>query len=88
MLIYKEFREHIDDPGDSERLGRILLKLPLLSQINTNIIEEIFFVGLIGSSTLSFGFFLNELLFCFFRFSRNSENHSVYFEITRHFISC
>ncbi len=59
MLIYKEFREHIDDrsdlqvssesvPGDTERLGRILLKLPLLAQLNTSIIEDIFFVGLIG----------------------------------------
>ena len=61
MLSYKEFREHINDrylsstsydeySGDSERLGRLLLKLPILAEFETNIIEEIFFVGLIGMS--------------------------------------
>lgn len=61
MLSYKEFRDHINDrclsstsydeySGDSERLGRLLLKLPTLAEFETNIIEEIFFVGLIGMS--------------------------------------
>lgn len=35
-------------PADKERLGRLLLKLSLLADLNTNSIEEIFFVGLIG----------------------------------------
>jgi hypothetical protein len=58
MLAYKELREHINERmvssiddeygGDSERLGRILIKLPLLAELDTSIIEEIFFVGLIG----------------------------------------
>ncbi len=54
ILTYKELRDYIISPmceeycGDSERLGRLLLKLPLLAEIDTNIIEEIFFVGLIG----------------------------------------
>lgn len=97
MLIYKELREHLDDrmdfqhssesiPGDSERLGRVLLKLPLLAQLNTSMIEETFFVGLIGK-----GRFDPWLTFCqrqsirsfSLRFSTNSENHSLYFEITR-----
>jgi hypothetical protein len=34
--------------SDNERLGRLLLKLPLLAELDTNIVEEIFFVGLIG----------------------------------------
>jgi len=64
MLAYKELREHINERiisstdeeyyGDSERLGRILLKLPLLAELDTNIIEEIFFVGLIGRIFLSY----------------------------------
>lgn len=59
VLAYKELRDYINDRmssgnydefiSDSERLGRILLKLPLLAEIDTNIIEEIFFVGLIGT---------------------------------------
>jgi hypothetical protein len=40
--------------GDTERLGRLLLRLPLLSEIDTNIVEEIFFVGLIGRIFLLF----------------------------------
>lgn len=63
ILAYKELRDHINERmssgnydefiGDSERLGRILLKLPFLAEIDTNIIEEIFFVGLIGSTILT-----------------------------------
>ncbi|CAF0901894.1 unnamed protein product [Adineta steineri] len=59
ILTYKELNDHINDriistsyeeySGDSERLGRLLLKLPSLAELDTNIIEEIFFVGLIGS---------------------------------------
>jgi len=58
ILTYKELRDHINEQiispnyedysGDSERLGRLLLKLPLLSELDTSIVEEIFFVGLIG----------------------------------------
>lgn len=57
-LTYKELHDHIHDRtisapydeyvGDSERLGRLLLKLPSLAELDTGIIEEIFFVGLIG----------------------------------------
>jgi len=60
MLTYKEFKDYTHDRyvsstsydeylGDSERLGRLLLKLPSLAEVETQIIEEIFFVGLIGS---------------------------------------
>lgn len=58
ILSYKELRDCINDQirtinyeeicGDNERLGRILLRLPSLAEIDINIIEEIFFVGLIG----------------------------------------
>jgi hypothetical protein len=57
-LAYKELRDYISDRlvstsydeycGDSERLGRLLLRLPSLSELDTSIIEELFFVGLIG----------------------------------------
>ncbi len=57
-LAYKELRDHIDERiistsyeeycGDSERLGRLLLRLPSIAEFDTNVIEEIFFVGLIG----------------------------------------
>ncbi|CAF1640892.1 unnamed protein product, partial [Adineta ricciae] len=59
MLTYKELHDYINDrnlstsyedySSDSERLGRLLLKLPSLAELDTSIIEEIFFVGLIGS---------------------------------------
>lgn len=49
MLAYKEFQEHLSSSHDEYRLGRLLLKLSTLAEIDTNIIEEIFFVGLIGS---------------------------------------
>ena len=53
ILIYKEFHDYLNDRllssfYDELRLGRLLLKLTSLAEINTNIIEEIFFVGLIG----------------------------------------
>ncbi|CAF4708242.1 unnamed protein product, partial [Rotaria socialis] len=58
-LTYKELHDYINDRlvstsydeycGDSERLGRLLLRLPSLSDLDTSIIEELFFVGLIGS---------------------------------------
>ena len=58
MLTYKELHDYINDrnlstsyedhSSDSERLGRLLLKLPSLAELDTSIIEEIFFVGLIG----------------------------------------
>jgi hypothetical protein len=60
MLTYREFREYAHEQlltstsfdeqrmGDSERLGRLLLKLSSFNELETNIIEEIFFVGLIG----------------------------------------
>ena len=58
MLAYKELNDHIygqrrssvDEEYcvDSERIGRILIKLPLLAELDISIIEEIFFVGLIG----------------------------------------
>ncbi|CAF2572971.1 unnamed protein product [Rotaria sp. Silwood2] len=56
-LTYKELHDYINDRlistsyeeycGDSERLGRLLLKLPSLAELDTSIIEELFFVGLI-----------------------------------------
>lgn len=58
MLAYKELNDHIYERRrssldeeyciDSERIGRILIKLPLLAELDINTIEEIFFVGLIG----------------------------------------
>ena len=58
MLTYKELHDCINDrnlstsyedySSDSERLGRLLLKLPSLAELDISIIEEIFFVGLIG----------------------------------------
>lgn len=60
ILTYKELRDHITDrlvsssyddyQGDGERLGRLLFKLPSLAAFDTNIIEELFFVGLIGKA--------------------------------------
>lgn len=54
MLTYKEFQEYLNDrfPSssyDEFRLGRLLFKLSSLAEFDTNIIEEIFFVGLIGN---------------------------------------
>ena len=54
MLTYKELHEYLNDRllsgcYDEFRLGRLLLKFSSLAEIDTNIIEEIFFVGLIGS---------------------------------------
>ncbi|UJR21521.1 hypothetical protein I4U23_024606 [Adineta vaga] len=54
ILTYKELHDYLHDhlvatSYDECRLGRILLKLSSLAEFNTNIIEEIFFVGLIGS---------------------------------------
>lgn len=83
MLTYKEFKDYTHDRyvsstsydeylGDSERLGRLLLKLPSLAEVETQIIEEIFFVGLIGKEKLSF---INSILLhefdVLFRFSSN-----------------
>lgn len=53
MLTYKEFHEYFNDrfltaSYDEFRLGRLLLKSVSLAEFDTNIIEEIFFVGLIG----------------------------------------
>jgi hypothetical protein len=54
MLTYKELHDYLNDrllsstSCDEFRLGRLLFKLSSLSEFNTNIIEEIFFVGLIG----------------------------------------
>lgn len=53
MLSYKELHDYLNDRVmsscfDEFRLGRILLKLSSLSEFDTSIIEEIFFVGLIG----------------------------------------
>lgn len=59
MLTYKEMRDYTNDRflssssydefvSDSERLGRLLLKLPSLAEFQTKTIEEIFFAGLIG----------------------------------------
>ena len=54
MLTYKEFQDYSNDRSSSTlndefRLGRLLFKLLSLAELDTNIIEEIFFVGLIGS---------------------------------------
>ena len=59
MLTYKELHDYLSDQlvsptYDELRLGRILLKLSSLAEIDTNTIEEIFFVGLIGMLILSF----------------------------------
>jgi hypothetical protein len=58
MLAYKELGDHINERiistsyeeycGDSERLGRLLVRLPTIAELDTSIVEEIFFVGLIG----------------------------------------
>lgn len=74
MLAYKELNDHINERlrssideeycTDSERIGRILIKLPLLAELDTNIIEEIFFVGLIGKRFHLVDF--NERLLIFF----------------------
>ena len=90
MLAYKEFRDYTNDrflsstshdeySGDSERLGRLLLKLPSLAEFQTNVIEEIFFVGLIGKHLIEKK---KKKLFDFVshstRFSSNPKNHSVH----------
>ncbi|CAF1452336.1 unnamed protein product, partial [Adineta ricciae] len=54
ILSYKELQDYLNDrlvstSFDECRIGRILLKLASLPEFDTNIIEEIFFVGLIGS---------------------------------------
>ena len=59
MLAYKELNEYMNDrmvstsqekyTEDSERLGRLLLQLPFLAELDTDVVEEIFFVGLIGT---------------------------------------
>ncbi|CAF1601766.1 unnamed protein product, partial [Didymodactylos carnosus] len=67
ILTHKEFREYLNKTcaNDSERLGRLLLKLPTLKCLQISIIEEVFFVGLIGSeifisSVLLSGCYSNE----------------------------
>ena len=62
MLAYKELNEYMNDrmlstshekyTEDSERLGRLLLQLPFLAELDTDVVEEIFFVGLIGTFNL------------------------------------
>ena len=62
MLAYKELNEYMNDrmmstshekyTEDSERLGRLLLQLPFLAELDTDVVEEIFFVGLIGTFQL------------------------------------
>lgn len=79
ILTYKELGDYINEQirsgndeefcGDRERLGRLLLKLPLLAEIDTNIIEDIFFVGLIGMIL-----FLVECFVIFFFSNRFSTN--------------
>jgi hypothetical protein len=54
MLTYKEFQDYLNDRlsstyNDEFRFGRLLFKLSSLAEFDTSIIEEIFFVGLIGS---------------------------------------
>jgi len=54
ILTYKEFRDYlnvrlISTTYDEFRLGRVVLKLSSLAELDTSVIEEIFFVGLIGS---------------------------------------
>ncbi|CAF3950166.1 unnamed protein product [Adineta steineri] len=54
ILTYKELHDYLNDrlvitSYDECRLGRLILKLSSLPEFDTNIIEEIFFVGLIGS---------------------------------------
>ena len=53
ILTYKEFHDYLNDrllstSYDEFRLGRLILKLTTLADLDTSIIEEIFFVGLIG----------------------------------------
>ncbi len=53
ILTYKEFHDYLNDQllstsYDEFRLGRLILKLTTLAELDTSIIEEIFFVGLIG----------------------------------------
>lgn len=57
MLSYKELSDSYNDrllskSYDELRLGRILMKLTSLAETDTNVIEEIFFVGLIGMFVL------------------------------------
>ncbi|CAF4096164.1 unnamed protein product [Rotaria sp. Silwood2] len=75
ILIYKELRDYLNDrllstSSDELRLGRLLLKLSSLAEIDTNIIEEIFFVGLIGSVQIS------KIIPCIFKMSLASSSSS------------
>ena len=75
MLAYKELNDYIHERirssmdeeycNDSERIGRILIKLPLLAELDISIIEEIFFVGLIGKIDLFVHILVNEFGFAF-----------------------
>ncbi|CAF5182733.1 unnamed protein product, partial [Rotaria magnacalcarata] len=55
---------------DELRLGRLLLKLPSLAEIDTSIVEEIFFVGLIGSVQIS------KIIPCIFKMNAASSSSS------------
>ena len=67
ILSYKELQDYLNErlvstSFDDCRLGRILLKLSSLSDFDTNIIEEIFFVGLIGMLILNVPFYASHAL--------------------------
>ncbi|CAF3387205.1 unnamed protein product [Rotaria socialis] len=75
ILIYKELRDCLNDrllstSYDELRLGRLLLKLSSLAEIDTSIIEEIFFVGLIGSVQIS------KIIPCIFKMNVASSSSS------------
>ena len=79
ILSYKELQDYFNDrlvstSFDECRIGRILLKLSSLPEFDTNIIEEIFFVGLIGKLIFTFIFYhcVRFWFISLFRFSANS----------------
>jgi hypothetical protein len=71
ILTYKELHDYLNDQyvstsHDECRLGRLLLKLSSLTEFDRSIIEEIFFVGLIGMLLFFFFFFELFSFFCLF----------------------
>ncbi len=70
ILTYKELHDYLNDQyvstsHDECRLGRLLLKLSSLTEFDRSIIEEIFFVGLIGM-LFFLNYFSNYSVFCLF----------------------
>ena len=49
--VQKEFQQYLQEshPNSPERLSKLLLRLPPLQALQANIMEELFFAGLIGN---------------------------------------